>query len=145
MILTHLPGKAVTFIWLLLIFIWLLLFIVKATNHYSDLLSESCLLKILDLKLKSFSLIFFGSIFWKVEAWDHWPCLNISVKETPVTTVFDDDAHQIDCALKVSVYIPTIEKTCPNHLETVDGDKTLCGLIWLTKNGLSPTPKTMWL
>ena len=43
------------------------------------------------------------------------------------------------------VLIPAIARTCPNHLETVDGDTGLCGLIWLTSNWLSSTPQTLRL
>ena len=53
----------------------------------------------------------------------------ISVKETPVTSAFEDDADRVECALNISVSIPAIATTCPNHLETVDGDTGLCGLI----------------
>ena len=69
----------------------------------------------------------------------------MSVKETPVTSAFEDDAARVECALKTSVLIPAIARTCPNHLETVDGDTGLCGLIWLTRNWLSSTPQTLRL
>ena len=62
------------------------------------------------------------------------------VKGTPVTSAFEDDADRVECALKASVLILVITRTFPNHLETVDGDTGLCGLICLTRNWLSPTP-----
>ena len=69
----------------------------------------------------------------------------MSVKETPVTSAFEDDADQVECALEISVLIPPIARTCPNHLVPVDGDTGLCCLIWLTRNRLSPIPQTLRL
>ena len=62
----------------------------------------------------------------------------ISVKETPFTSAFEDDADRVECTLNTSVLIPAIARTCPNHLETIDGVTSLCGLIWMTRNWLSP-------
>ena len=67
------------------------------------------------------------------------------VKETPVTSAFEDDADRVECALKTFVLILAIARTCPNHPEAVDGDTGLFGLIWLTGNWLSPTPQTLRL
>ena len=69
----------------------------------------------------------------------------MSLKETPVTSAAEDDPDRVECALKTSVLIPAIERTCPNHLEIVDGDTGLRGLIWLTRNWLSPIPQTLFL
>ena len=69
----------------------------------------------------------------------------MSVKETLVTSVFEDDNAPVECALKTSVLISAIARTCPNHLETVDGDTGLCGVIWLTRIWLSSTPQTLRL
>ena len=46
----------------------------------------------------------------------------MSVKETPVTSAFEDDADQVMSVLKTSVLVPVIARTCPNHLETLDGE-----------------------
>ena len=71
--------------------------------------------------------------------------LIISVKENRVTSAFEDDADRVECVLNVSVLIPAIARTCPNHLETVDGDTGLYGLVWLTRNELSTNPQTLRL
>ena len=63
----------------------------------------------------------------------------MSVKEIPVTSAFEDDADQVECALEISVLIPPIARTFPNHLVPVDGDTGLCCVIWPTRNRLSPT------
>ena len=60
------------------------------------------------------------------------------VKETSVTSAFEDDANRV-------ALIHAIARTFPDHLETVYKDTGLCGLIWLTRNCLSLTPKTLHL
>ena len=111
--------------------LWLKLEVI--TLNYS---LKSCLLRIHDWKLESCSLILFLQDFWKVEAWDQIPCLIISVKKTPVTLAFEDDADRVECVLNTSVLISVIARTCPNHLEAVEGGIGLCGLICLTRNWL---------
>ena len=104
---------------------------------------QSYLLRIPDWKLESYSLILFLQKLWKVEAWDQWPCLIISVKENPVPSAFEDDADRVECVLNASASTPAIARTCPNHLEAVDRNTGLCGLIFLTRSWLSTTPQNI--
>ena len=59
---------------------------------------------------------------------------NLCVKETPVTSTIDDDADQVERPLNTSVSIYVIERSCTNHLATVDEDTSLCGLVWVKRN-----------
>ena len=42
----------------------------------------------------------------------------MSVKETPVTSAFKDDANRVECALKIFVLIPAIARTFPYTPQT---------------------------
>ena len=53
----------------------------------------------------------------------------MSVKETPVTSAFEDDADRVERTLNTSVSMSAIARTCGNYPETVDRDTGLCGLI----------------
>ena len=49
-----------------------------------------------------------------------WLYLIISVKETPDTSVFDDDADRVEYFLKAFVSIPAIAISILNNLQTAD-------------------------
>ena len=64
------------------------------------------------------------------------------VKETSVTSIFDDNADRVECPVNTSVSTHVIIRSCPNHLTTFDGDTSLCGLVWVKRNGFSHSHET---
>ena len=114
------------------------IFITKTRGHYFNLLSSKLLVKNSWLKIETYSLRFFLQNFLKhFKAWDQWPSLIVSVKEIqllqPSMMVLSSWVH-------VKHLFPyNYDWSFPNHLETADGDRGLCALIWSTRNWLSPT------
>ena len=56
-----------------------------------------------------------------------------------------DEATQVEGPLKTSVSIPAISKVCLSHLETVEEETALCGLMKLTMICVSFVPQAFRL